>query len=225
MDKSLIRLGVDVYDLTVSTPQINKVKWIITNPDPDMIYDQSVSTGPLPISSVNKHLTGTGLAYPYSSLPTGKTVDGTKTMLGLLKYLTTVDRTRAHYGTVSFEQDKRILNLIKHKMDKSFDFSKMPVSNELYSYIVTINEFVYRTQYLNTIQLVKDIVEQLNSLKLSPKEGNISNLLVLLVKLEDEMSLLSFVDKDQKRVVSVMKSSVSRYLRMWKSATLGVKLK
>jgi len=225
MDRSLIKLGVDVFDLTVSTPSISKAKWIITNPDPDMIYDQSVSTGPLPVSNVNKHLTGSGLAYPYGSLPTGKTVDGTKTMLGLLKYLVTVDRTRAHYGISSFEQDKRILNLIKHKMEKSFDFSQMPVSNELYSYIVTINEFIYRNQYLNTIQLVKDITEQLNQIKISPKEGNISDLLVLLVKLEDEMSLLSFVDKDQKRVVSVMKSSVSRYLRLWKSVNLGIKLK
>jgi len=233
IQKSLIRLGVDAYDLGLSTapahnsPSDNlKAKWIITNPDPDMIYHDSVSTGPLPDTYVNKHKTSTGLAYPYGSQPSGpQTLGGDATMLGLLKYLVTVDRTRAHYGTTSFEQDIRIIRLVAFNYPDAFDFSKMPVSNELYSYIVTINEFVYREQYMKTIRTVKDIVEQLTSIQTLSKEENISNLLTLIIKLEDEMSLLSFVDKNQMRVVATMKSSVSRYLRLWKSVNLGIKLK
>jgi len=228
MQKSLIRLGVDAYDLGLSTALNSKpqVKWIITNPDPDMVYDPSVSTGPLLSDVINKHKTSTGLVYPYGSQPTGpRVMGGSATMLGLLKYLVTVDRTRAHYGTTSFEQDIRVIRLVAFNYPDAFDFSEMPVSNELYSYIVTINEFIYRKQYLKTIQTVKDIVEQLASIQTLSKEENISNLLTLIIKLEDEMSLLSFVDKNQMRVVSVMKSSVSRYLRLWKSVNLGIKLK
>lgn len=227
IQKSLIKLGVDAYDLGLSTaPDQNKVKWIITNPDPDMIYHDSVSTGPLPESYVNKHRTGSGLAFPYGSSPSGpRTMGGSATMLGLLKYLVAVDRTRAHYGTTSFDQDIRITRLVAFNYPGAFDFSKMPVSNELYSYLVTINEFVYREQYLKTIQTVKDIVAQLESIQTLSKEDSISNLLILLIKLEEEMSLLSFVDKNQMRVVAEMKSSVSRYLRLWKSVNLGIKLK
>lgn len=228
IQKSLIKLGVDAYDLGLSTaPDQNpKAKWIITNPDPDMIYHESVSTGPLPVECVNKHKTSTGLAYPYGSQPSGpRTLGGAATMLGLLKYLVTVDRTRAHYGATSFEQDIRIARLVSFDYPGAFDFSKMPVSNELYSYLVTINEFVYREQYMKTIQTVKDIVAKLESIKLLSKEESISELLILLIQLEDEMSLLSFVDKNQMRVVAEMKSSVSRYLRLWKSVNLGIKLK
>lgn len=228
MKKSLIKLGVDAYDLGLSTAPAHNptVKWIITNPDPDMIYHDSVSTGPLPDSYVNKHKTSDGLAYPYGSQPSGpRTLGGAATMLGLLKYLVTVDRTRAHYGTTSFEQDIRIIRLVAFNYPDAFDFSKMPVSNELYSYIVTINEFIYRDQYMKTIRIVKDIVERLASVQTLSKEEDISNLLTLIIELEDEMSLLSFVDKNQMRVVSVMKSSVSRYLRLWKSVNLGIKLK
>jgi hypothetical protein len=228
MKKSLIKLGVDAYDLGLSTAPAHNptAKWIITNPDPDMIYHDSVSTGPLPDSYVNKHKTSSGLAYPYGSKPPGpRTLGGAATMLGLLKYLVTVDRTRAHYGTTSFEQDIRIIRLVAFNYPDAFDFSKMSVSNELYSYIVTINEFVYRDQYMKTIRIVKDIVERLASIQTLSKEEDISNLLTLIIELEDEMSLLSFVDKNQMRVVSVMKSSVSRYLRLWKSVNLGIKLK
>jgi hypothetical protein len=143
----------------------------------------------------------------------------------LLKYLVAVDRTRAHYGTVKFEQDPRIIQLIKIVIDKYVDFSKLPVPNELYSCLVTINEFIYRDQYMNTLLSLRDIRNNLDVVRTSPKEESVNSLLISLVKLESEMNLLSFVEKDQRRVISEMKSSVSRYLRMWKSVNLGMKFK
>lgn len=145
--------------------------------------------------------------------------------VSLLKYLTTIDRTRAHYGTTSFEQDPRILSILRLKVDKILDFSKLVVDNELYQYIIMINEFIYRNIFFDTIIKVRDITNELDSLKANPTIEGIEALIPKLLLIEEDFAHLPFVQKEQARIISKIRIAISRHLKMWKSANLGIKMK
>jgi hypothetical protein len=101
----------------------------------------------------------------------------------------------------------------------------MPISNELYSYVVLINEFVYRNQYMDTLLKVRELVALINEVDSLSKIDLFETILSKLVSIENDLSLLPFVERDQRRIVQVTKSSVSRFIRLWKSSNLGTRLK
>jgi hypothetical protein len=166
-----------------------------------------------------------GLTDSYVSL-IRKQISKLDNSMSLLRYLVTVDRTRAHYGIISFDQDPRICSLLRpYSKDHNLDLRDMPISNELYSYVILINEFVYRNQYMDTLLKVRELVALINEVDSLSKIDLFETILSKLVSIENDLSLLPFVERDQRRIVQVTKSSVSRFIRLWKSSNLGVKLK
>jgi hypothetical protein len=166
-----------------------------------------------------------GLTDSYVSL-IRKQISKLDNSMSLLRYLVTVDRTRAHYGIVSFDQDPRICSLLRpYSKDHNLDLRDMPISNELYSYVILINEFVYRNQYMDTLLKVRELVALIDEVDSLSKIDLFETILSKLVSIETDLSLLPFVERDQRRIVQVTKSSVSRFIRLWKSSNLGVKLK
>jgi len=154
-----------------------------------------------------------------------KQIDRLDDSMSLIRYLVAVDRTRAHYGTIDFIQDPRIVRLIKPYFPaRKIDYRDVPISNELYTYIILINEFVYRNQYMDTLLKVRDLVTLINEVDSLSKIDLFETILTKLISIESDLALLPFVQKDQQRIVQVTKSSVSRFIRLWKSSNLGIKL-
>jgi len=166
-----------------------------------------------------------GLTDSYVSL-IRKQISKLDDSMSLLRYLVAVDRTRAHYGMIDFIQDPRVQSLIRpYSKDHNLDLRNMPIPNELYSYVVLINEFVYRNQYMDTLLKVRELVTLIDEVDSLSKIDLFETILSKLVSIENDLSLLPFVERGQRRIVQVTKSSVSRFIRLWKSSNLGVRLK
>lgn len=125
--------------------------------------------------------------------------------LAVIKQLVTVDRTRAHYGTVEFPDNPLINQLFERKM----------VGEEL-RWAHTLFEYVYREFYLDVLGEVRDVRTFLDASTLSTSAEEWNKLFESLALLEQKLGALPLFDLDQSRKVGQVKVSLPRWLKMWK---------
>lgn len=105
------------------------------------------------------------------------------------------------------------------------NLTNVKINNELYGYMIMLNEFIYRDIFFDTIISVRDLLNDVELLKTNPTIEGLEQVIPTLLKVEEQLDNLPFVLKQQKRIISEVRISISRYLRLWKSANLGKRLK
>jgi hypothetical protein len=119
--------------------------------------------------------------------------------------LVTVDRTRAHYGTIQFNQLAFLSELFQRDLS----------AGEL-RFMHTLFEYVYREFYLDTLSEIRAIQTTLEDITLSTTALEWEALIVEMDRLDTILGSLPFFPKSSKRVQSTPRVSLPRWTRMWK---------
>jgi len=125
--------------------------------------------------------------------------------LAVIKQLVTVDRTRAHYGTIEFP-DNPLVNQL---------FGWTVVGDEL-AWAHTLFEYVYREFYLDVLGEVRDVRTFLDATSLSTTAEEWNTAFEALSDLEQRLGALPLFDLDQSRKMGQVRVSLPRWLKMWK---------
>jgi hypothetical protein len=119
--------------------------------------------------------------------------------------LVTVDRTRAHYGTIEFTQ----LAFLKDLFQRDLSAAELRFMHILF-------EYVYREFYLDTLSEIRALQTALEDLTLSTTALEWEALILEMSRIETVLGAVPFFPKSSKRVQATPRASLPRWTRMWK---------
>jgi hypothetical protein len=132
-------------------------------------------------------------------------IEGMQPAMKKILLLVTVDRTRAHYGTIEFPQ----LSFLKELFQRDLSAGEL-------RYMHTLFEYVYREFYLDTLSEIRALQTILDDLTLSTSALEWEALIVEMSRIETVLGSLPFFPKSSKRVQAAPRASLPRWTRMWK---------
>jgi hypothetical protein len=132
-------------------------------------------------------------------------IEGMQPAMKKVILLVTVDRTRAHYGTIGFTQ----LAFLKELFQRDLSAAEL-------RFMHTLFEYVYREFYLDTLGEIRALQTALEDLTLSTTALEWEALILEMSRIETVLGSLPFFPKSSKRVQTTPRVSLPRWTRMWK---------
>jgi hypothetical protein len=111
--------------------------------------------------------------------------------------------------------DLYLKDLITKEINMFNDFSSWTLSEEEEHLIHSVAETFFAPMYKSSITTYDEVFSLINALTLSSSLENFDVVLEQLLKLEDELSLISVITKQQERVQARIKPTVSKYIKLW----------
>jgi len=134
-------------------------------------------------------------------------IDQLRPRLDVIRALVTVDRTRAHYGTIDFSP----------KLEGySFPFYEK-LDSKGRRFMHTLFEYVYREFFLDVLCEVRDARTTIEELTLETSDAEFEGLIETLVRLDIVLGSLPLMPHSSLRIQPRRQASVGRWLKMWKS--------
>jgi len=127
--------------------------------------------------------------------------------LDVVRTLVTVDRTRAHYGTIDFPD--RI---------EGYAFSLYEETNPAgRRFIHSLFEYVYREFFLDVLSEVRAVRTELDELTLDTSDKAFQDLIESINRLDLVLGALPLMPRSSARLQPRVRPGTSRWLKIWKS--------